>query len=428
MAAMMAPQQAMTMHAGDKRPAAAVAAAVTGFGGAQKRALLATPTQAAQQRPPVSPVSTPSPGARLAVLQKARVRQGCEMSSPAAGELEAGVTVEVLDAAVNANGVVRVKVEAGWVSMATAAGEQLLEAIDDPALTEEERVLEELMDMYKQKHGKDPTDDVVKQWVATMRDSSDAEAPKSPARPTPTPHTSPAKAAPARPPSLALLGGMPPNLGLTPGPKGDPLGLGQAHLKASDLGLPSFGTQATPSCSPAKPAQAPNARAAAIKTTSSAPQPANGYADEMLALNAQFKAWVEQQLQLPDGPYDLSPGLHAYIKHADSLREKHAGAAPTASGGAATAAMPANAAPVSAPAAAANTASDGSDAFAAAQERALASKTDEQQQAIKNKFKEMMNFMSKGMELLKRDHGEDYEVTPEDIDSLKQAWAAVSQM
>ena len=40
----------------------------------------------------------------------------------------------------------------------------------------------------------------------------------------------------------------------------------------------------------------------------------------------------------------------------------------------------------------------------------------------------MMDFMAKGMELLKRDHGEDYEVTPEDIDSLKQAWAAVSQM
>ncbi len=419
----MMAMQAQAMHAGDKRPASG---AVAGFGAQKRPMLAATPTQA-QQRPAVSPVSTPSPGTKFAVLQKARVRQGCEMSSPAAGELEAGATVEVLDAAVNSNGVVRVKVEAGWVSMATAAGEKLLEAIDDPALTDEERVLEELMDMYKQKHGKDPTDDVVKQWIATIRDSSGADVPKSPARPTPTPHTSPAKAAAAAPPGLALLGGMPPNLGLTVGPKGDPLGLGQAHLKASDLGLPSFGTQATPSCSPAKLTDAPKPRAAAIKTTA-APQPANSYADEMLALNAQFKVWVEQQLQLSGGPYDLSPGLHAYTKHADGLREKHTSAALTASGGSATAAMPASAAPVSAAPPPATTASDGSDAFVAAQERALALKTDEQQQEIKNKFKEMMNFMSKGMELLKRDHGEDYEVTAADIDSLKQAWAAVSQM
>ena len=397
-------------HAGDKRAASGAIA------GAQKRAMF-TPTQpATRSDPAVSPVSTPSPmpGARMSVLQKARVRQGCEMSSPAAGELEAGATVEVLDTAVSSSGVVRVKVQAGWVSLATSAGEKLLEAIDDPPLTEEERVLEELMDMYKQKHGKDPTDDVVKQWVATMRDSSVAEAPKSPARPPPTPNTSPAK--PAGQPGLALLGGMPPNLGLKPGPKGDPLGLGQAHLKASDLGLPSFGTQATPNCSPAKPAQpaqpaqparAPEARRAAIETRATV-QPATSYVDEMLALNAQFKAWVDQQLQLPDGPYDLSPGLREYINHADGLREKHAGAAPT---------TPED-----------TSESDCNDAFDAAEEKALASKTEEQQQAIKNKFKEMMDFMAKGMELLKRDHGEDYEVTPEDIDSLKQAWAAVSQM
>lgn len=348
------------------------------------------------------------------------------MSSPAAGELEVGATVEVLDTAVNPNGVVRVKVEAGWVSMSTATGEKLLESIDGPALTEEERLLEELMDMYKQKHGKDPTDDVVKKWVATLRDGSGAAEPAVPAPPTATPHTSPAK-----PPTAGAFGGMPfggipPNLGLKPGPKGDPLGLGQAHLKASDLGLPSFGTQATPTCSPAKPTQTASVhkarpvqnsqlRAAATKVTAES-QPGSSYADEMLALNTQFQAWVKQQLQRPGGPYDLSPGLHEYIKHADGLREKHT-AAPVST----------QAGPAAAPATAA-TQSDGSDTFVAAQDKALAAKSDEEQQAIKDKFKEMMDFMSKGMELLKRDHGDDYEVTPKDIENLKQAWAAVSQM
>eukprot|EP01043_Picozoa_sp_COSAG02_P018084 COSAG02_NODE_834_length_16653_cov_9.111977_13_plen_527_part_00 len=50
------------------------------------------------------------------------------------------------------------------------------------------------------------------------------------------------------------------------------------------------------------------------------------YLDEMLALNKEFKAWVEQQLQRPDGPHDLSCGLRDYINYADDLRKKYASA------------------------------------------------------------------------------------------------------
>jgi len=424
------------MQVGAKRPAIGAFS----MQAAQKRSAAGSTTTQPQQRPAVSPVSTPSPGTRLSVLQRAKVRQGSEMSSPPAGELDAGAEVEVLETAVNPNGVVRVKCEAGWVSMATGGGEKLLEPVDEPPAAEEERLLEELMDLYKQKNGKEPTDDVVKQWVATLRDGAGSGAagppkaaaaaaaaaapPKAalPALPTATPRSSPAKKLAA--PTSALLGGLPPNLGLTPGPKGDPLGLGQAHLKASDLGLPSFGTQATPHSSPAKPAKHAQTAVPAASAAAAAPAaPAAGHIEEMQALNTQFQAWVGQQLQLPNGPYDLSPGLREYINHADTLREKHASAGPAA------AAVPAASAAVAASGAApATDGGSGAGAFEDAQEKALASKTESQQQTIKNKFKEMMEFMSKGMELLKRDHGEDYEVTPEDIENLKSAWSAVSQM
>ena len=47
--------------------------------------------------------------------------------------------------------------------------------------------------------------------------------------------------------------------------------------------------------------------------------------------------------------------------------------------------------------------------------------------SMKDKLKDMMGFMQRGVELLKRDHGEDYEVTPEDVQNIKNAFFALQQ-
>ena len=293
----------------------------------------------APQELPVSPPSTPSPGERLKVLHAAKVRTGCAMSSPEAPDaaLQPGdvvrngqlplppppappsrhpanrrwprrcAQVEVVEAVVNENGVVRVKFDGGWVSLRTGAGEQLLEPAEPE--TEETKLLDELIDLYKEKNGKDPTDEEVKQWITTLKDASSASDAAAPAAGLPpgvpaTPATSPAK--PAAAPAF--------DLGAQLGSKGDLFGLdalkGQAHLKASDLGLPSFGVQKA-----TDPAAAAPAAAAAQHSP---------YAQEMLALNTQFQGWVSEQLQLPGAPHDLSPGLRNYLSHAEALQRKHA--------------------------------------------------------------------------------------------------------
>ena len=56
-----------------------------------------------------------------------------------------------------------------------------------------------------------------------------------------------------------------------------------------------------------------------------------------------------------------------------------------------------------------------------------AAKTPAQMSAMKDKLKDMMGFMQRGVELLKRDHGEDYEVTPEDVQNIKNAFFALQQ-
>ena len=44
------------------------------------------------------------------------------------------------------------------------------QAEEEPA-DEVDNILEELMDMFKQNNGRDPTDEEVQQWVATMREA-----------------------------------------------------------------------------------------------------------------------------------------------------------------------------------------------------------------------------------------------------------------
>ena len=231
--------------------------------------------------------------------------------------------VEVVEAVVNENGVVRVKFDGGWVSLRTGAGEQLLEPAEPE--TEETKLLDELIDLYKEKNGKDPTDEEVKQWITTLKDASGASDAAAPAAGLPlgvpaTPATSPAK--PAAAPAF--------DLGAQLGSKGDLFGLdalkGQAHLKASDLGLPSFGVQKATEPAAAAAAAAPAAAAPAAPAAAAAAPAAqhSPYAQEMLALNTQFQGWVSEQLQLPGAPHDLSPGLRNYLSHAEALQQKHA--------------------------------------------------------------------------------------------------------
>jgi len=230
--------------------------------------------------------------------------------------------VEVVEAVVNENGVVRVKFDGGWVSLRTGAGEQLLEPAEPE--TEETKLLDELIDLYKEKNGKDPTDEEVKQWITTLKDASGASDAAAPAAGLPlgvpaTPANSPAK--PAAAPAF--------DLGAQLGSKGDLFGLdalkGQAHLKASDLGLPSFGVQKATEPAAAAAAAAPAAAAPAAPAAAAAPAAQHSpYAQEMLALNTQFQGWVSEQLQLPGAPHDLSPGLRNYLSHAEALQQKHA--------------------------------------------------------------------------------------------------------
>ena len=94
------------------------------------------------------------------------------MSSPEAGQLIAGRTITVEDTAVNDVGVLRVKFDGGWVSLSTTAGEVILEPVADEAADQvaaadagdeqaEDSVLEDLIELYKEKNGKEPTDEEV---------------------------------------------------------------------------------------------------------------------------------------------------------------------------------------------------------------------------------------------------------------------------
>ena len=80
---------------------------------------------------PVSPPSTPRAGDTMVALQLAKVRSGCEMTSPEAGQLLEGAKITVVDTATNESGVLRIKFEQenvrGWVSVTSGSGEAILE-------------------------------------------------------------------------------------------------------------------------------------------------------------------------------------------------------------------------------------------------------------------------------------------------------------
>ena len=67
------------------------------------------------------------------VKQRAVIRTGFEMSSKAAGgkQLQIGSIVQALETRVNPKGVVRVRLERGWVSETAGDGTVLLQRIDD---------------------------------------------------------------------------------------------------------------------------------------------------------------------------------------------------------------------------------------------------------------------------------------------------------
>jgi hypothetical protein len=267
----------------------------------------------------VSPPSTPQIGDRLRTLKLAKVREGKEMSSPEAGQLDAGEMITVLDTGTSASGTLRVKYDGGWVSVRTSVGEQVLEAV---ARDDQSEVLDQLIELYKEKNGCEPTDDDVKQWVATLREAAEEQP------------TSNAPAAAATGPSIASqTGSMGAMMGMPSGPPGDPLGLGQAHLKPSDLGLPSFGLQKTPAATADDGA---TVAAAAAPVTRAATAPPSGgmglgvgceggggepltLVSELGRLNRDFQAWVGQQLARPGQPLDLSPGLLVSITAAALL-------------------------------------------------------------------------------------------------------------
>ena len=244
--------------------------------------------------------------------------------------------------------------------------------------------------MYKEKNGKDPTDDEVKQWMVTLREAAEQRVESK---------------VPPRGVGAPLAAAVPTMMALGPAVAGDPLGLGQSHLKASDLGLPSFGVQAVP-------------KASATQSPSLSP---------MAQLNCAFLDWMQQQLGRAGGTLDLSPGLNDYLAHAAKL----------ASDGVAVLASATQPVLVKLPTwrerdrtpsslmAATPPASPiaGADE---AEERALADKSLAQQESIKDKFRNLIEFMQLGVDRLQQQHGDNYEVTPEDIDAIKRAFAATS--
>ena len=72
-------------------------------------------------------------GAQYSVLRTCQVRAGFELSSERRGVLQAGQQVEGLEQRENEKGVVRVRIDRGWVSVKTKAGVAVLELVEAPS-------------------------------------------------------------------------------------------------------------------------------------------------------------------------------------------------------------------------------------------------------------------------------------------------------
>eukprot|EP01043_Picozoa_sp_COSAG02_P080015 COSAG02_NODE_18817_length_917_cov_0.913203_1_plen_113_part_10 len=66
---------------------------------------------------------------RYACVRRSVIRAGFEMDSEKAGTLEKGTEIEALEERTNAQGIIRVRFDGGWTSLATEAGLVVLEEV-----------------------------------------------------------------------------------------------------------------------------------------------------------------------------------------------------------------------------------------------------------------------------------------------------------
>jgi len=246
-----------------------------------------------------------------------------------------------------------------------------------------EGILQELMDMYKEKHGTEASAEAVEQWRTQFREAAANKA--------------------AGPAGGAAAGA------------GGASSLAELRQKFSGGGLGlSFSGQtavvplgAAAPAAPAAPAAAPSFASA----SSVAPQPERQ--QQLRELNQQFRAWVEQNAAAGGGSNDLTPGILDYIEHMKYVLG-------TGGEGAGAGGKRARAEPVTAVAAASEEKGEGQEE----EEKEL----DEREQklqafvsssAAQSKMQAFMAGMKAKMQALQEARGEGAPITKEDIRQIK---------